>query len=731
MSNLACTAKVRFFVCRWPDFYETMNPCDLVLYRWIEQMPMDERPYPHTVEMERIFNDTLLAQQQRVNECEASRYAMPASATPGLKLTVATRLSAGKETGHASADNGMDARVAIPFAHSSATSCPPVPYYILHKVSEIGINYYPQHTNVEFLGEPNTLYSGIGPWDGSKVFFVDSLNTIQPWMLQNILSMAARVSSQKIFDHWVAFDAITNPPPPESIIARGQSFNHASLQVITHMFYNDAAPPGQRGHGFKIADEIVHVVSGWSLVQEEWLETDYGWTNIEDGGCGCEIDYVINMPDVLDFYGDMEGIWIHRVVVRDFKRPPTLVEVRYSGMTVGNAVTSITPMATSPYQPGSGAGLAVVEESVAVRTVGASKASFRIISIEPVPGFGVIFTIKVVNELHFDACIVTPFLSGIGDRASWLDNAMHFNMPTVWVVRNLAAHSESDPVSIFVPMNIVEPGNWPLRVMHWGMKITQKAYAAPLNQFSDGIYGHHQASPYPNIGNLPPPAYKASNNPEQYAFLLAGYLENGDKVWNNPWDSTVDINRILVTIPASKAPGADVPYVSDPSLGDSSYPTYSDQVPFLGFFEWTAEYRVSFNPEVWESRSGYSSLGLDLTTAISRYGRTMTLPVAAGRPMWSPYYQKWITVFESWPGGNINELETYLVDTYLRPQFMPEFGWRNFQYTTLKPPYLTTNVAWWFASSSLSDNDSYIHALPLIKETSTTDSVDVVLMGYY
>ena len=99
--------------------------------------------------------------------------------------------------------------------------------------------------------------------------------------------------------------------------------------------------------------------------------------------------------------------------------------------------------------------------------------------------------------------------------------------------------------------------------------------------------------------------------------------------------------------------------------------------------------------------------------------------------MWSPYYQKWITVFETWPGGNVNELETYLVDTYLRPQYRPEWGWRNFQYTTVKKPYLTANVAWWFASGSVSDRAGYIQALTLIKETGSADTVDVMLMGYW
>lgn len=193
----------------------------------------------------------------------------------------------------------------------------------------------------------------------------------------------------------------------------------------------------------------------------------------------------------------------------------------------------------------------------------------------------------------------------------------------------------------------------------------------------------------------------------------------------------MDPDLLLLTIPAHKASGAEVPYVRDPRFGNIDYPTYYDQVPFLGFFEWTAEYRISTNPEVWEARSGSSTLGLDLPAAIARYGRTMTLPVDAGRPMWSPYYRKWITVFETWPGGNVEELTAYLVDTYLRPQYRPEWGWRNFQYTAIKPPYLTTNVMWWFGSNAVSDRDGYIQALTLIKEAGNTDTVDVLLMGYW
>ena len=535
----------------------------------------------------------------------------------------------------------------------------------------------------------------------------------------------------------MSFKAITNPVPPANLAARSEPFNLGSLQVQTSVPYNWNAPEGQRGQGWHIFVEYTHVESGQSWVLEQWLETYAGWNPVSLGGYGADQSFYHYLPGDLAATGDADGTWYHRVCVYEFKRMPTAVNVLYNGIQVENGVSSITPLMTTPYVPGVSPGIASIDEAVTVLTVGATKASFRIVGVDPVPGFGVRFTIRVVNELHFAACIVTPFLSGIGDRTSWQDNEMNFYMPVVWVVRNLGANSESSPISIFVPMHIVEPGDWPLRDMHWRLYVAQEAYPAPLNQIPDGIYGRQQdsngqqVSPYPNLGNWPPPGYKISSNPEQYAFLLAGYLENGDKVWHSPWDSTVDTNRLLVTMPVRKAAGAEVPYVRDPRFGNITYPTYFDQVPFLGFFEWTAEYRVSTNPESWEPRSGASSLGLDLMTAVGRYGRTMTLSVSAGRPMWSPYYQKWITVFETWPGGSIDELETHLVDTYLRPQFRPEWGWRNFQYTTVKPPYLTANVMWWFASNSISDRAGYIQALTLIKESSSDDTVDVLLMGYW
>ena len=49
---------------------------------------------------------------------------------------------------------------------------------------------------------------------------------------------------------------------------------------------------------------------------------------------------------------------------------------------------------------------------------------------------------------------------------------------------------------------------------------------------------------------------------------------------------------------------------------------------------WSAERKVA-DPDVWVTYTATVTLGLDLPAAVSRYGRQLTLDVAAGRPMWS------------------------------------------------------------------------------------------------
>lgn len=731
-------AVVPVFACTWPDYYATMNSCDRDLYQWIERIPWNLRTGALNTEFNRIANATYQQQAQQYSSCEARRYAGQSEPTPGLRLSVASRLDGGNLSGHSGSVTGLGSRLSVHFAPGSERppppTCPTLRYELLHELNQLGINYYPQNTQISFTDTGQGSYwQGIGPWAGAKVFILWTLNGWNIWPLTNFLRMQAQIRSSKVFDHWATFRTFRNPVPPASLLARSEPFSLGALHIDTYVpAVNWNAPEGQRGHGWHVFVEYTHVESGESWVAERWLEYDWNWNPTGIGGYSTDVtfwDWIDN--NVASTYTDPDGTWYHRICIMDFHRPPTPVTVTYNGQQVGSGTSSITTLMTTGYTPGVTPGIASVDETVTIYTVGATKASFRILDVKPVPGVGVLITIKVVNELHFAACIVTPFLSGLSNRYDWSTNNYDFYCPTIWVVRNLGANSESSPISILMPVDIRNPGTYDLLDRHWRNSIAVEAYPAPSGAFADGIYGGWNIPPYTNIANWPPPGYKITNNPDQYAFLLAGYRQDGVKIWHSPWDGTADLDRVLMQLPLQKAAGAEVPYVRDPRFGDITYPTYFDQVPFLAFVEWSAEYKVSNDPEVWEPRRGLETLGLGLPDALVRYGRYLTLNVAAGRPMWSPYYQKWVTVFHTWPGGNADELESYLVDQGLRTRFRPEWGWRNFSYTSVKKPFLTTGIASTFASAPFSDRAGYIQALTLIKESSSTTTFDVALVGYW
>lgn len=726
---MQASAVARFYVCMFPDFYQTMDACDRDLYRWMETL--NPRPQHMQAWMARVSQAVNQRRMQQWLACEAGRNATPPQPMTGLNVAIATKLDGAVTSGNAQT-GGMNARINVSFSPRSAPAqCPSIPFHRLRKVNRVGVNYYPGNTIVEFTGTPPTpAYEGEGPWAGGKVYFIYGQYPASITNLIMFFHQTVRIRSAMVFDHWVEF-AFPNPEPTAALLARSEPFDIGALRVNTQVPYYPNNPAGQRGHSWRIFNEFTRTDDGQSWAEESWFEYSNGWNPVGLGGYAFDDQFGPPFPACDDI---VDGVWHHRVCVYDFNRIPTQFSVEYTNDVVETGTSSITPVAGVPYTPGT-PGIASVEETVTVRTVGATKASFRIIGIEPVPGFGVRFTIKVINQLHVPACIVTSFLSGLGDSADW--TSMHFYMPRIFVVRNLAAHTESAPVSIMVPMKIYAPGNWNIRLSDWARYQTYlHGYAAPFEQFQDGIYGiqtdgyGNRICPYPNIDSWPPPCYKVSSNPDQYAYLLACYLQNGDKawVWSPPPPND---DRLLATMPVMNAPGIDVPYARDPTRSDGNAWVSSDEYrPFMGFFNWTAEYLVNPSSGIWEPRSGSIKAGLDLAAALSRYGRTMTLPVAGGRPMWLPSGSNvWITVFESWPGGDIYELEAHLINTYVLPQF-PSDRWRNFQYVTVKPPYLTAGMNWWFASSPFNDNPYGIMALTLIKESSSADAIDVALVGY-
>lgn len=726
-------AVVPVFACTWPDYYATMNSCDRDLYRWIERIPASQRSGAITTEYERIAAATAQQQAQQYAACEASRHASQAEPGTGLKLSVSSRLAGGQLTPGQGASSGLGTRLTLHFAPGSPSpSCPALRYELLHDIDRLGINYYPQNTEIRFTDNGQGQQgNGVGPWAGTRVFMVWTLNQWPLSSLQTLLRMQADIRSPKVFDHWVTLRTWRNPTPPAELLDRVEPFDPNALAIDTTIPAVDwNAPEGRRGHGWHVYVEYTHIESGASWVFERWLEYDWNWHPVSRGGYGSEIALADWIPWDATATGEPDGTWYHRICVMAFHRPPTPVGVTYHGQPVGSGISSIVPLLSTGYTPGATPGIASIDETVAIHTVGASKASFRIVALEPVPGVGVLITIRVINELHFAACIVTPFLSGLANRYDGSTNDYDFYCPVIWVVRNLPAHAESGPISLLMPVDFVNHGDYDVLDRHWRNSVATEGYAAAYGTFNDGLYGGGNGAPYPSIGAWPPPAYQINADPGQYAWLLAGYRQDGVKVWHSSWDATADVNRFLMRLPLRTAPGAPVTVVRDPRF-DVDYPTYFEQAPFLCFLEWSAEVRIANDPEVWEPHSGRDTIGLDLPTALVRYGRYLTLIVAAGRPMWSPYYRKWVTVFDRWPGGDVDELESYLVERFRQLRFRSEDGWRNFSYTSLKKPFLTIGIMWWFASRPFIDRAGYLNALVLIKETTATDTVDVALVGYW
>lgn len=720
---VTCTTRLPFYLCVWPDFETAMNVCDRDLYRWIESIPEGRRSACLVRELQRINEATWQAQYRQWSDCEAGRYA-PQTQTEGMRVRVASRLPArasahGQTVPLTLADRKSAVRLTFsPPAHPNV--CPRLPFHFLHSVAEFGINYYPQHTRIAF--NPNgdeAFWNGAGPWEGARVMITWSLDGRgRLHDALRFLHLQAQITSDKVFAHWVGFK-LAEPPPPASLLERCMPFQANAVSIET------PAWDWQSGtdQGWHIVSEYTHVDSGRTWVFDHWFASYSGWNPTGMGGYGADHALIDPVPECDEVLPDTDGTWLHRICVFEFKRKAAPVWIRYQGDLVDRGTSAITPTISTPYVPGVSHGLAICEEVVTIRTVGATKASFRLLDITPVPGFGIRLTLTVINALHFAACILTPSLTGIADRSQYGGAVEHYDLPPVWLVRNLPAYSESDPVSVLVPMNIIAPGDCPVQALHWRLRYCGEAFAAPLNALADGIYGHG------NNGDWMPPACRVSHNPDYAAMLLAGYLQNGDKVWNSLWDSSADLTRELAIMPVRKAPGADVGIVHDPRFGGG--PTFFDQACFIAFITWRAQYRVSINPEIWETRSGTEVLALTLDDALARYGQILTLTVANGRPMWSPYYRKWVTVFEAWPGGNVEELENFLV-TRLRESgpFQPAGHWRDFQYVSLKKPWLTAGVLSWFRNQPPKTHQTYLHAHTLIQTSASAETVEVLIMAY-
>lgn len=731
MSDLKSSAQVHFYTCILPDAESVMSPCDRPLFTWAESLPVSQRPTALEAELQRIRNDADQARFQQWAQCEASRYAPPLMPTTGVNVAIRGHLE--KATGaHAEKKTERQkTKFAVHFSqgtHNAPPSgCPPLPFPLLHEMKSLGINHYPQNTSITFMDSGESqYYNGIGPWEGSKVFMVWTPREAVRYPMNYGFRFSMRIESEKIFDHWVTFRTVAEADLSQPLQDRLEPFSAAALDLRTGVAFDWSQPEGKRGHGWRVVHEYTHLDSGRSWTTERFTEFPGGWSELPMGGYGAQHILGDNVPEAptRDLFA-VDGHWRHRVCVMEFLRPPTKVDVYYQNEKMGEGTSSIGGTVSTPYIPGVTPGEANDSETVLLRTVGITKASFRLIEVQPVPGIGVLITLTVVNELHFPAGIVTSFISGLRHFDTSATTDHRFTLAWAILVRNLPAYSESAPISVLVPMHIEHEGDGVLRDLHWRGSLFP-AFPVPMGQYPDGLYGFGSASPLPELSAWPPPAYKSCSNPDQLAFLLAGIRTDGERIWNTSWDGEADLTRPVATIPARLAPGAVLPTVYHPRF---NAPSYADQRPFLCFYEWSAEANVG--NDTWQPRSGKDVVGLELAQAQARYGRFLTLNVNAGHPFWSDYSQRWLTAFASWQGDTVDTLEIYLIDTLVRPRFQPESGWRNFQYTSLKKPYLVTGATWAYDNSVFTDDPSRLQVATLVKEAATTDTVDVAIVGIW
>lgn len=725
---------MRFYECVLQELHAVMDKCDLALYHWFENIPAGKRPIAVTAEMARIHAAAVSTQALFFENCQASRYATGSTPNKGVHLRVTSKLdqgavSAGKNTPKNA--NRFDTRLSVAFAPGNApqapNQCPPIGFELFNQVDQVGVNYYPGKTSLELSGtapgSSRLTLATSGHWKDMYVFELYGPSDISLRTLKMALSATAQVSNPKVYDHWVRFKPIAEPPVPPELLARAEPFAISAIEIDAPVEFYSGLPVGQRTQYWKVFADYSNADSGQVLYKEHPLEDTAGQV-LPMGGYASSTELNFHTPydeqvDSNVMLDTLDGTWTHRVCVRGFKKPSSQVSVKYNGNPVYTGSSEIGALFEVQYEPMVTEGIATAQETVTLRTVGLSKAAFRLVGIEAVPGFGVRATITVINELHFAACICTPFVSGVYENYA----TPQFRTPECWVVRNLQAMSESPPVCVLVPFTFLyATGIRSLTVndllSHGGF-----AYAAELGKFPDGIYGTYRDASntvtglYPDIGDMYPNSIKVPTGGP--ASLLAAYAKNGDRVMLAASYQAVEMAKFPIN-------GAHA------GMSPGDYAT-----SFTVTVDWQAElYDPDYpNDPPLSILSGTQTWFLTGQEAVARYGRYLTLPVANAYTVlkptapWTNGRDQQITVYETWPGGDIHELETYMVDSRLRT-FYSTPPRRNFTYTLIRAPYLVVEGAW-FETNPVMDGATNTAAKvrTVIEQSASADSVRVVLMG--
>lgn len=651
MARKTTTATARFHTCPLPALEDCVPAGERDLYLWLEAVRARigatafQDSMPHNYHYRNALRTAASTEAyQRRMQCEEGRYAQPAAPEPGVRIAVASKLAGRTITREAAPSLRKLAQVMVSFSPESAPA--PIPWHRFNRVTEMGINTHLEDTTVEFSRE-SLAPNGAGEWEGMTVIKESEWGYFAIFWL--IFVSEVRLENPEAYSHSASFEPIDTPLPAERLSARMAPFD------INEVAVSDSSPT--LSNTWLLAYELTHVESG-----RQWIElgafSGYGWHwTVTPTGRG--FSGQIGFFELQMFSGESftkalfeDGTYHYRVAVYDFRREPGEVTLHY-GQT-GNdanlmttAVSSVTAIG-SGYTPGMPA-FASVEFSREVRSVGDRKGAFRVISIEPKPGFGARLSVVVRNELHFPACIVARvspgyFPTGIG------------GYPMV-VVRNLPANSESEMVSVLVPAWMTEPGIEAADVgfgARWGK-------AAALGRFADGVY--EDAGELTDDGNT----------------LLAAEGVRADLL------KTLADGSEPTSVAVRRAPGAE--YVLDaramPAISVSD--TRCCLVTLVEG-ERATQWTQQGEPIAWAAWSYVDVRQLEPAELIARYGAEVTASVASGRPWPAGAYPSRV-VFESWAGGNSDELTQELLPQLVAVYDAPVF-YRNMTFTVLHRPML-------------------------------------------
>jgi len=496
-ANLA----VHFYDCDLPTRDQlvasgSLSRCETTLLAWLERLTVANESWrPQAEQRGQLATQVVAAQVAALAQCLASRFAPLPTPASGLVIQVASHVDGvrgGSET--TPADDRLRSLVGLRFSAPStqgtgSDGCPPIPFEILHRPVVVGGHTFLQNTVLTTAATPPAK-TGSGAYADSFVFAAEDQAT--PWtavLHKAFLSGTWRINSSKVFNHFVVWDLIQDPPPGAELAARAEAFDLARLTIDLPGF----PMLSSLGPRWRVLHRYTHQTSGWCFWFSEWLTpvntVSASWPTTNPFGRGYNGTFrwtTFTAPDD-GAPLDPAGTWIHETGVIDFAMSSVPVEVRYAGALCEQVLHTVSARGIGdPYVASFVADSAVVRDTVEVQTLKAHKAAFRWVELRPIAGIGVFVRLRVVNDFAFAACMVVAL--PLGSEAVRVGG--HRADPVI--VRNLGPKSQSDLVEFLLPLATLSGGRVAYSIQRFANGVASGrgfvGLALPSGHMNDGVY---------------------------------------------------------------------------------------------------------------------------------------------------------------------------------------------------------------------------------------------------